>query len=172
VLGYNFLRRTGDSNSEVKPLITPILIAYVGFVLLTWLADPLLNLLLMTRPEGRRLLNGDERRSATLVAGCLATAVILSAIALLTPWTGAGLGALGVGFTSLAVAAAYQREGNRRIQLQTLAGLSFGASLAAIVTPAPFAGLLLAVSIISVVAGTWISHFGTDRPRRVGADLA
>ncbi|HEX2250873.1 MAG TPA: tetratricopeptide repeat protein, partial [Gemmatimonadales bacterium] len=157
VLGYNFLRRTAGANPEAKPLITPILIAYVGFVLLSWLADPLLNLLLMARPEGRRLLNADERRSATLVAGCLGTALILAAFAMFTEWTNAGLGAFGVGFTTLAIAAAYQRQGTRRVQLQTLAAFSFGASLAATVTAAPLSGLLLGLAILCVVVGTWMS---------------
>jgi hypothetical protein len=172
VLGYSFLRRTANAQSELKPLITPVLVVYVGFVLLSWLADPLLNLLLMTRPEGRRLLNADERRSAILVAGCLGIAAALGACVLLTSWANAGLGAFGVGFTSLAVSAAYQREGTRRIQLQTLAVLSFGASLGATVTAAPLAGLLLGLAILCVVVGTWMSHFATDRPRRLTADPA
>jgi tetratricopeptide (TPR) repeat protein len=164
VLGYNFLRRTADSNSEVKPLITPILIAYVGFVLLTWLADPLLNLLLMTRPEGRRLLNADERRSAILVGECLGMGALLGAVAAFTPWHNVGFSAFGVAFTALAFAAAYQREGRRRSQIQMLAGVAVTASLAAAFARPSDAGILLAVAILCVIVSTWMSLVGTDRP--------
>ena len=111
VLGYNVLRRTARAEPELTPFITPLLIAYAGFVVLSWLADPLLNLLLMARPEGRRLLTPDEKRGAVLVGACLSLAALLGAIAALSAWKNAGLSAFGVAFSSFAVAAAYQRTG-------------------------------------------------------------
>ncbi|HEX6433376.1 MAG TPA: hypothetical protein VFZ87_04010, partial [Gemmatimonadales bacterium] len=172
LLAYNFLRRTARAEPELKPFITPLLIAYAGFVVLSWLADPLLNLVLMARPEGRRLLTPDEKRGAQLVGGCLALAVLLGVIAALTPWKGAGLSAFGVGFTSFAVSAAYQRKGRKQTQLQVLAGIAFCSSLAAGVLPPQLAGLGLAIAILCIVAGTWMSHFGQDHPRLSRADLS
>jgi hypothetical protein len=167
LLAYNFLRRTARTEPELKPFITPLLIAYAGFVVLTWLADPLLNLVLMARPEGRRLLTPDEKRGALLVGACLSLAALLGVTAALTPWTNAGMSAFGVGFTSFAVAAAYQRTGRKRTQLQVLAGIALCSSLAAGVLPDQFAGIALVIAILCIVLGTWMSHFGKDNPRHV-----
>jgi len=167
LLAYNFLRRTARTEPELKPFITPLLIAYAGFVVLTWLADPLLNLVLMARPEGRRLLTPDEKRGAVLVGACLTLAALLGVTAAFTPWKNAGMSAFGVGFTSFAVTAAYQRRGRKRTQLQVLAGIALCSSLAAGILPDQFAGIALVIAILCIVLGTWMSHFGEDHPRHV-----
>jgi len=172
VLGYNFLRRTARAEPELKPFITPLLIAYAGFVVLSWLSDPLLNLVLMARFEGRRLLAPDEKRGALLVGACLALAALLGGIAALSPWKSADLSAFGVGFTSFAVTAAYNRKGQKRTQLQVLAAVAFCSSLAAGILPQQFAGVGLAIAILCIVLGTWMSHFGEDRPRLSRADIS
>jgi tetratricopeptide (TPR) repeat protein len=172
LLGYNFLRRTARAEPELKPFITPLLIAYAGFVVLSWLADPLLNLVLMARPEGRRLLTPDEKRGALLVGACLTLAALLGGIAALTPWKSAGLSAFGVAFTSFAVSAAHQRQGRKRTQLLILAGLAFCSSLAASILPPQLAGFGLVIAILCIVLGTWMSHFGEDRPRLSRADVS
>jgi hypothetical protein len=169
LLAYNFLRRTARAEPELKPFITPLLIAYAGFVVLSWLSDPLLNLVLMARPEGRRLLTPDEKRGALLVGACLTLAALLGGIAALTPWKSAGLSAFGVGFTSFA---AYNRKGQKRTQLQVLAGVAFCSSLAAGILPQQFASVGLAIAILCIVVGTWMSHFGEDRPRLSRADVS
>jgi len=167
LLAYNLLRRTARTEPELKPFITPLLIAYAGFVVLTWLADPLLNLVLMARPEGRRLLTPDEKRGAVLVGACLTLAALLGVTAAFTPWKNAGMSAFGVGFTSFAVTAAYQRRGRKRTQLQVLAGIALCSSLAAGILPDQFAGIALVIAILCIVLGTWMSHFGEDHPRHV-----
>jgi tetratricopeptide (TPR) repeat protein len=167
LLAYNFLRRTARTEPELKPFITPLLIAYAGFVVLTWLADPLLNLVLMARPEGRRLLTPDEKRGAVLVGACLTLAALLGVTAAFTQWKNAGMSAFGVGFTSFAVTAAYQRRGRKRTQLQVLAGIALCSSLAAGILPDQFAGIALVIAILCIVLGTWMSHFGEDHPRHV-----
>ena len=167
LLAYNLLRRTARTEPELKPFITPLLIAYAGFVVLTWLADPLLNLVLMARPEGRRLLTPDEKRGALLVGACLTVAALLGVAAASTPWKNAGMSAFGVGFTSFAVAAAYQRRGRKRTKLQVLAGIALCSSLAAGILPDQFRGTALLIAILCIVLGTWMSHFGEDNPRHV-----
>jgi hypothetical protein len=74
--------------------------------------------------------------------------------------------------TSFVVAAAYQREGQKRTQLQALAGIAFCSSLAASVLPHQLAGFGLLVAIVCIVLGTWMSHFGEDRPRLSRADIS
>jgi tetratricopeptide (TPR) repeat protein len=172
VLGYNFLRRTARDEPELKPYISPLLFAYMGFVVLTWLADPLLNLLLMAKAEGRRLLTPDEKRASVLVGACLSLALLLGGIGALSTWKSAGLSAFGVGFTSFAVAAAYQRKGRKRVQLQILTAVAFCSSLAAGIVPEQLAGLGLVIAILCIALSTWMSQFGEDGPRLTRADLS
>jgi tetratricopeptide (TPR) repeat protein len=164
LIGYNALRRTAAEQPELRPLIAPVLIAYLGFVALSWLADPLLDLLLMTRPEGRRLLDADQRRTALLVGTCLALGATMGITGALANAPRVMLGGLGVGLGCFAIAATYSREGRKRRQLGVLAAVAIGASLLFIVAPEGMAGVLFLVAMLSSAAATWMSHFGSDRP--------
>jgi tetratricopeptide (TPR) repeat protein len=165
VFGYNFLRRAAEEEPQLKPLITPVLIAYGIFVALSWLADPLLNLLLLTKAEGRRLLDADDRQSALLVGGCLGLALLLGGIATVSSWKGGFISAVGIALVSFAAAAAYQREGSRRTQLLTLAGIAFALSLAAGTLAPPFGPICLVIAFLCVAVSTWMSQLGSDRPQ-------
>jgi tetratricopeptide (TPR) repeat protein len=64
-------------------LLLPVLLAYFAFVLMTWLADPLYNLLLRLDRAGRYALSADQTRGANLLAvgllavlACLAAAIL------------------------------------------------------------------------------------------------
>jgi tetratricopeptide (TPR) repeat protein len=162
-IGYNVLRRTATAQPELRPFIIPVLVVYVAFLTLTWLADPLLNLLLMAKPEGRRLLDPDERRSAILVGCCLGLSALLGLASLVGP-PGLWLSALGLGVSSFAIAAAYGRQGRRRTQLQALAAVAAISGLASGIVPAAQAGVCLLVTVLAVAAATWLSYFGSDRP--------
>lgn len=161
-LGYNALRRTAAVQPGLRPFILPVLIVYLVFVALTWLADPLMNLLLMVRPEGRRLLQPDQRKGAVLVGCCLAAAIAMGIGSAAASAPGLALPALGVGLASFAVAAAYGREGRRRRQLQVLAAVAVAASLLMAVAPDGVAGALFVAAVLSTAAATWLSHFGKD----------
>lgn len=169
-LCYNTLRRTAAEQPAVRPFIVPLLVAYVTFVVLSWLADPLLNLLLMARPEGRRLLGPDQRRAAVLVGSCLGLATLLGVVAGVSSHGRVWSSALGLGLASFAIAAAYTRQGRKRRQLQTLATIAVVSSLVAGVASAPLAGLCLLLAILCVAASTWMSHFGSDSPMRLRSD--
>jgi tetratricopeptide (TPR) repeat protein len=59
------------ANPEVAPWILPLQIAYFAFVLLTWLAQPLFNLLLRLNRYGRLALSEEQIRASNWVGGCL-----------------------------------------------------------------------------------------------------
>ena len=165
-LGYSTLRRTASLQPELRPLILPVLVIYVSFVVLTWLADPLMNLLLMTRHEGRRLLAPDQQRSALLVGGCLALAAALGVSGWLTEHPRLALAGLGVGLASFALAAAGLRRGRRRTQFYSLAAVAVLASLGSVLAPEPGGGLLFVGAVLCTAAVTWMSNFARDTPAR------
>lgn len=89
--GHRLLRSFGQANPAIAPFILPITVLYMAFVLSTWLADPLFNLLLRLSPYGRHLLADDQRRQATAVGLSLAAAFACLVVWLVTgrqtePW--------------------------------------------------------------------------------------
>lgn len=159
VLGTRVLRGVAQADPSLAPFITPVIWLYFGFVLLTWLADPLLNLALLTKAEGRRLIGGDERRGALAVGATLGVALLLGAIGLLAPW-GAALGAAAaVGLTSLTTAAGFAcAPGTQRRGLLIASGLLATLGVASLAFPGDTGALFVGVAVIGVVIGTWVSR--------------
>lgn len=164
-LGYHWLRRAASLHPELRPFILPLLVLYLAFVVLSWLADPLMNLLLMARPEGRRLLDADQQRSAVLVGCCLALGVALGVGGAVSDQPRVALAGLGVGLASFATAAAGTRQGRRRTQFYAMAAAAVAASLGSAVAPESMAGALLLGAVLCTVAVTWISNFVSDGSR-------
>lgn len=73
--GSRLLRGAAKSNPALQPYVTPVIVAYTVFAILTWLAQPVFNLLLFVHPHGRHALNDDQRTQASLVGICLALAL-------------------------------------------------------------------------------------------------
>ncbi len=64
---------------EAGPYVWPVLAVYAVFALMTWLAYPLFNLLLLTDKLGRRALTANQRWQALSVGGILLSAILLAA---------------------------------------------------------------------------------------------
>lgn len=58
-----------------QPLIIPIVLLYMGFVILTWIANPLFNTFLRFHPFGQHLLDRPQRWASNLIAPSLALSV-------------------------------------------------------------------------------------------------
>ena len=76
-IGYNLLRSFARSNPEWAPWIWPILIAYIVFAMMTWMASPLFNLILRTSKFGRLALSAEEIRTSTWVGLCVGGALTM-----------------------------------------------------------------------------------------------
>jgi tetratricopeptide (TPR) repeat protein len=70
-LGYRLVGSLADQNPAAAPFLRPIVWAYVAFALLTWLAQPLFNLLLRLNRFGRLALSRDQTLASNFVGGCL-----------------------------------------------------------------------------------------------------
>jgi len=78
-VGYRVLRSVAKANPNLAPFIQPVLIIYVAFALMTWLASPLFNLVLRTSKFGRLALSDEQIRTSTWVGLC-----VLGTVAMLT----------------------------------------------------------------------------------------
>lgn len=83
-LGYRFLNQLRVQNPQWSPWIRPLLVAYIAFAVMTWIASPLFNVMLRFNKFGRYALSDDQRKGANLVA-----VVALPAIVCLVWWLAA-----------------------------------------------------------------------------------
>lgn len=86
------LAAVARNNPAVRPFVEPALYLFFGFVMLTWLADPLFTLVLRLNRFGRLALNDEEKRQSGWVgAGIVAGLVGLVVWALPTLYSTIGL---------------------------------------------------------------------------------
>lgn len=80
--------RTADKSPALAPFLWPLLYCYIGFVLMTWLASPLFNLILRIDRYGRHALFPDQVRGANVLLLCLVVTLSWLAAAI---WQGGSL---------------------------------------------------------------------------------
>jgi hypothetical protein len=76
------IREVAANSPALAPILWPILFAYFGFVLLTWLSPSFFNLLLRLDKFGRYALSADQIRGANVLAACLAATLLCLVAAL------------------------------------------------------------------------------------------
>lgn len=77
-IGSQLLQSVAQSNPVLRPFVLPVILAYVAFAIMTWIADPLFNLLLRLDRFGRYALSRQQIWSANSTG-----IVVLIALALL-----------------------------------------------------------------------------------------
>lgn len=123
--GGRLLSGIARANPAVAPWVTPMLVAYAGFAILTWLAVPLFNLMLFLHPFGRHALSVDQRRQATAVGTCAAAALLALAAGAVTgvAWIGI-LPGIVFGLLTIPVAAVFEcQTGWPRWTMAAVAGV-------------------------------------------------
>jgi tetratricopeptide (TPR) repeat protein len=70
-IAARFLNGLARTNPDLAPWIQPLLLVYLVFVLLTWFAYPLFNLLLRFNKFGWYALSRDQRTASNWFAACL-----------------------------------------------------------------------------------------------------
>jgi hypothetical protein len=83
-VGNRLVAGVAQQSPFLALLLLPVLLAYFAFVLMSWLADPLYNLLLRLDRMGRYALSADQTRGANLLAVGLLAVVACLAAAILT----------------------------------------------------------------------------------------
>jgi tetratricopeptide (TPR) repeat protein len=90
--GYFLMRllgRTANENPALAPWLLPVQVLYFGFVVLTWTAGPLFNLLLRVNRFGRLVLSAEERTASNWFGLCAALALAALLLGLVGVWSDA-----------------------------------------------------------------------------------
>lgn len=75
LVGQQVLFRIGDGDSPMAWGALIVAILATIFIALTWLANPLMNLLMRFHPHGRHALTSEQRTQSTLIGYCLFVAI-------------------------------------------------------------------------------------------------
>ena len=164
------LQGVARQNPEVAPFVAPIVGFYVIFVVLTWIVEPMFNLLLQCNKYGRHALSKQQRWSSSIF-GVLLLGGILAGIGGLVAWyVPLFLLALHLGLLLIPATRVLENDGkvNRRslalVAGMALCGIGAVASLAAGSKEAAIA--LTALNLLAVAVFTWFGAlFALRRPR-------
>lgn len=166
VVGVNVFSSLARNVPWLAPLRTPVLLAYLGFAVLTWVAVPFSNLLLMLNRFGRLALKPAERAAALGLGICLLTTAggVAGGFLLGKLWL-VGLGALGMTM-ALPVVSALRRETRRPRLILGACALGLlalgGTAVALLALRHPAAFKLVNAYMISWMIFTWVPNFFRD----------
>ena len=85
------LDRAAAAVPMLRPFVYPLLIAYVAFVVMSWIATPLFNTFLRFHPFGRHLLTRQEFWASNFIASALSLAVFGSVVGFQAEGIGMGI---------------------------------------------------------------------------------
>jgi hypothetical protein len=158
------LRDFAKSNPEWAPYIWLVLGPYFAFCLMTWIADPLFNLLLRTHPIGRVALSQRQVEAANWFGGSLLLALlslagwfVLEADPLLTLATVAGL-------MVIPISSSLETESRRArnvLLIYTWALGACGAFLVGVsffVGTGPVVGIPLGIFLLGAATFIWVAN--------------
>ncbi len=179
--GFRVVSKIARTTPELEPYLMPVVALYLVFVVLTWIAKPMFNLLLRLDKFGRQALSPDETRFATLFGLCILAALLSATLGslLINPAQGL-IGALLFGVLVLPVSAIHQcGSGWPRVLMGVYTGLIFLLGLgswllgvwqavnAAAVTAGEGPGLGMMVCLLGSALSTWIAlGLSSVAPRR------
>lgn len=165
-VGVRVLRQIGRLHPSILPFVMPIVIAYAAFAVMTWLADPLFNLVLRLNRVGRLALSRDQVVASNwvgLLLLCVAGGLGAWAATGISLW---GVGALFAGVLIAPVAGIWQCERGwpRTVMaLYTLALVGAAAGVAALSlsrpqgAPAPsFLTSLTILALLGAMFSPWV----------------
>jgi len=160
--GYQIVRGIARSNPQLAPFLTPLIIAYVIFVYLTWTGRTLFNLLLRLDRFGRLVLTPQQVRVSNIVGVMLLLALFCFGVGWALDIFPASAGAYVLALMIIPVANTLEREPgrNRNILLAYTAALALVAVLAvgALLANAPIFFTLTQFFFLGIFAFGWIGN--------------
>ena len=163
-VGFRFVRTAMANNPGLKPVLLPLIVAYIAFVMLTWFARPVFNLMLLVHPLGRHALQRDDKLAALSFGVVLSAAAAAWALYLSTRSDLAFvLGVLTLLFSAPVAAIGLCRPGKPRVVMSLYTGAL------ALLPFAPFLGLgapgdILGIYAIGCVLSMLLLNFVNSLP--------
>jgi tetratricopeptide (TPR) repeat protein len=160
LLGFQVVRRISRENPALAPWLTPLVVAYAAFVLLSWTAPQIFNAVLLASRDGRYALSHEQRRSGACMAAGVGALLTLGLAALVTREWWAINGAILFAAMLIPLAAVFRGpRGRATPKMAVAAGVLY--AMAALSVPLwavgnGLAGVLFTLVIWSVVAISWI----------------
>lgn len=166
IIGFYFfsrlMRGAMKARPELAPFLWPLYGLYLAFVLMTWIARPLFDLLLRLDPMGRVVLSKRQITASNWVGGALLLAAAGLGLGLLTGIASFYLLAAGSGIMTMPIAGAFNAETPRGKKvlpayaavLGALAFLAFALSFYSFETAMIFGGLFL----FGFFVYTWVAN--------------
>jgi tetratricopeptide (TPR) repeat protein len=170
IFGRKILADLARSHPALEPFIVPILALTFAFLLLTWIASPLFNLLLRLNRFGRLALSRDQRIASSWIGACFLAAVAFFVANLVHPTALTIFGLMYFGFLLMPLAVTFQQAAGKPrwlvaaytgvVALLGLPILSLGLfGPASPWTDIPRASELFSYFLYGSVFSTWISAF-------------
>lgn len=171
-IGFRLLRQAARDNPQLAPYVWPLIIAYICFALLTWLAAPLFNLILRLDRFGRHALTREQTLTSNWMLGLLLAAAGAGAAALVWGTSWLPILALCALLLALPVSTIWQCDEGwpRWTNIGVVAALGLLAALAVVLdatagqkaSGAPF-GLFL---VGTLAASFGVQYLAAARPKR------
>ncbi len=156
------MRGVWDSTPSARPYVLVPMVAYVTFVVLSWVANPLFNLLLRVSKFGRQALSHDDIVATNWFGGCGLVAIAACGIFAAT-WNELWLiAAAGAGCMLIPIAGTFGRAPGRprnRLAAYTLGLATVGLTALGLgFADHGMAGAVGVVFLVGVVAFQWIAN--------------
>lgn len=162
-IGNRILVEIADTQPKLAPFLWPLRAVYIIFVLLTWIADPLFNMLLRLNKIGRLALSRSQTIASNWVAGCLLAALVLTIIYFVTNNTVVLLAALGCGLFVIPVSGVFKFRPGKSKRILTIytsalavVGLSSLGLLIAGITAGSVLGVLF---FLGIFLYSWLTNY-------------
>jgi tetratricopeptide (TPR) repeat protein len=123
------LRSMARTNPELQPLIVPLIVLYSTFAILTWIADPLFNLLLRFNRFGKMALSKDDIKATNWFGGFILAALVCFGLWIVTQITIALIAAIGCALMVIPVSATFNANSKRSrkiLEIYTVALMVLG----------------------------------------------
>lgn len=159
------LREFGKSNPQWAPYTWLVLGPYFAFVLMTWIADPLFNLLLRTHPIGRIALTEQQVKAANWFGGSLLVALLSLSVWLVLRTDPPLILAMVSGFMVIPISSSLGTETRRARKillgytwvLGACGAFLVGASF--VVPTGPVTAIPFAIFILGVATFFWVANW-------------
>ena len=162
-VAYRSLHRIARNYPEWETWITPFLVLYLVFVLLTWFSEPLFNLMLRLNKFGRHVLSRDQRISSNWFGLCLLTCLSGLALLLFSPYeNGFLLAVFGAGM-ALPLTTLYHCDPGWPRQMMTVLAIAMAVvgfvGIAGTMAEIELGSFFLATFGLGFLATPWVANY-------------